>query len=81
MAQADGPDAPIAPKQAIGGIEILQAMVAVAAALPLREGMDAAHPWPFHRELAEGITADPHPPIPERYPGLAGSAHPELQVG
>jgi hypothetical protein len=81
MAQADGPDAAITPEQAVGGVEIVEAVIAVAAVFPFNKGMHPADAVGLNRQFAEGIAADPHPGLAQRQPGRAGAPEPELQVG
>jgi len=81
MAQADRADPLVTPEDPIGGVEILQPVVAVAAALPFHEGMHPADAGRPAGELAVRIAADPHPLLAEGQAARAALAFPKFQQG
>jgi hypothetical protein len=81
MAEADRADPLVAPVDPIGGIEVLEAVIAVAAPLPFHEGMHPADPGDLAGELAVRIPTDPHPLVCQGQAARAALTLPEFQLG
>jgi hypothetical protein len=81
MAQANRADPLVAPEDPIGGIEILEPVIAVTASLPFDEGVNPADAGCLAGELAVGIPADPHPLLGQGQAARAALAFPQFQLG
>ena len=81
MAQPDGADALILPEHPIGGVEVLQAGIAIAGSLPLDNTVHAADAIGIGHQLNVRIAADPNPLRSQRQPLQAHTIAPEFQRG
>ena len=81
MAQADRADPLVAPEDPIGGVEVLEAVVAVAAPYPFHKGVHPADPDGLAGKLALRIPTDPHSLLGQGKAARAAVPFPEFQMG
>jgi hypothetical protein len=79
IAQADRFDAPVAVEQAVGGVEILQGVIAIAGTGALENRVHPAHTRHLQRQLTARIAADALAPAIEINAQQALISLPELR--
>ena len=81
VAQVNGTNAPIAMEQAVGGVEVLEAEVAVAGALALEDGVHPAEARILQGQLTAGVAAQAYPLLAEGQGGHPLAAGPKFHQG